>query len=1006
MCKHHRVKSGYYLLLIAIFSLPAGLGHAQNLGNVSTSTSYTPIYRPSNIDWYQISTPHFNIIYPAGYDSLARRSASILEQEYPEAQQLVGGTLSNLPVILNTYNASGNGYVTPVNFRMEIYTNPIIGKSQNPMNSGWLENVLSHELIHANHFNQEFDTSLLGLISLFSPDAARGTMGLMAPGIFEGLAVEHESHGVEPLAGRGNYAYFTGRYQTIFQSPERMSLGQMMHRPLDTRPLNRYYMGGYEFVHWLHESYGEDISTEAFGFYMNWPFLGYGSALRHATGEWPWHLYDEYEESAASQYRKHNNQKEAADSSRQWTVLDTPFEGEQIRRPSWIEHSTLLFHGSFYDKPSGFYQWDTGNSAPQLITTYQPVEDYQYGLSADKSSLVIAAYDAHPIYDEFNQSGVIEINLTANSTQTILKDQNQAFYAPFYNPGGNIEVLNQIPGGTEWLKSSNPTGKKATILHQFDTREIISVSPNPADPNTYAVIVNERGRQGLYVLSCSNIDSIKKREPDIWFSKGSIFDASWHPDGTRILFTGERDGRMQLYEYHRSKRTLVKFNSPYINTYEPALSPDQSHLAAVAQIGTEEKLVKADYPSLTQTADTLSANQWNSYKSEYRNPEFASYQLPDGYKQQWNPKPYSPGAGWLKPRTLQPGTSMRGDGYGMSFLSINELRSQAYNLEFKYYSDRFWYHASYTNKTFYPGFNVSITDEPEDVVINTGNPAIGNIKYVRQHRSYEASIPFNYRFSSNPTSTSLSLSSSLEYEQFRPQEGEFGDDIPFFNRTMANFSGVLNYKLDQKLRDVQPYTGSYLYFSTDHDLNTSGQKSFLTNRIISGRWIEFPVGYTQKRHAYLAGAGGYISLPALEKLNQSLRIQGAYLWQNTGLSREDYSIYSEHFSDQSYFLNPNNRRENKNLLSLDTRYTIPLLYPDKQGFFVPAGVYNIYAVLFSDTIFNLNKSSVSEIFEARRSVLGIGLRTQFRLSIATFDIGVGISYDFWSDSSDYFVGSF
>ncbi len=114
---------------------------------------YNTQYRTPGQDWRQLQTDRFRVIYPGRYDSLARETMTILELEYDNIQELVGGDLQNFPVILNPENDRSNGFVSPFNFRSEIEIAPFLGKSLSPRSGNWLETVVPHELVHALHFN-------------------------------------------------------------------------------------------------------------------------------------------------------------------------------------------------------------------------------------------------------------------------------------------------------------------------------------------------------------------------------------------------------------------------------------------------------------------------------------------------------------------------------------------------------------------------------------------------------------------------------------------------------------------------------------------------------------------------------------------------------------------------------------------------------------------------------------------------------------------------------------
>ena len=92
-----------------------------------------------------------------------------------------------------------------------------------------------------------------------------------------------------------------------------------------------------------------------------------------------------------------------------------------------------------------------------------------------------------------------------------------------------------------------------------------------------------------------------------------------------------------------------------------------------------------------------------------------------------------------------------------------------------------------------------------------------------------------------------------------------------------------------------------------------------------------------------------------------------------------------------------------NLLSFDTRYTIPISYVDNGGFLLPLYLSNIYLVAYSDTVVD---PTMENWYEGSRSVFGLGLRARFRLSNLSFDIGIGYGYEPTRDNHHFFIGDF
>ena len=148
---------------------------------------YPTKYRPPSLNWQQLATPHFNIVFPQGEDSVALRTGRMLEHEYSKVRELVGGKLSNFPLVLNNFNDRSNGFVSTNHFRSEIEIPSIKGKAMNPQSGNWLETVVPHELVHALHYSHQ-EGIWTDIVSIFSPDAARSILGGPPQGVHEGLA--------------------------------------------------------------------------------------------------------------------------------------------------------------------------------------------------------------------------------------------------------------------------------------------------------------------------------------------------------------------------------------------------------------------------------------------------------------------------------------------------------------------------------------------------------------------------------------------------------------------------------------------------------------------------------------------------------------------------------------------------------------------------------------------------------------------------------------------------
>jgi len=943
---------------------------------------YPTQYRPPNLNWQQLKTPHFRIIYPVGEDSVALRSGRILESQYNRAIQLTGGTLSKFPVLLNNYNDRSNGFVTSLHFRSEIDIHNFKGKSLNPRSGNWLETVEPHELIHATQFNNMGTFGLGTVLNLFSPDLARSIHGAIPAGIDEGLAVYHETEGVAPNGGRGNYPYFTNVFDSYYDSNsnEPWSMGQIVHRPTRTRPFLRHYMGGFEFTSWLHNSYGDDISRKALDYYAKWPFLGYGFALKKETGKWPAALYDDFKKQKVSE-----NDLKTGRSFKEPEILFIPYEGADIHRPKWLDDSSLVFFGSFYNKKAGFFIYRLERREISRIYTTNIVQDYQYDLSADKSKILYSYYKASPIYDNTFKTQLAEIEL---STQKRSDKPAGKLYAPSYD---SLQILALAHRNASNSLVSYNTKNKITELANLKMDKIIQVEVNPANPDQWAVVANKRGLQALWIINRNTIQRDLQNPPNVSFKKASVFDPAWHSEGNRLLFTADIGISMNIYEYNIKKEQVKQLTHTRYNSYEASYNKEGNQIAFVQQV--KNKAFPAVLPADAFYGALIDSSLWMPTEEKItfaQRPELGNNI--DTSSEKWETSSYSPGLSWLKPRAVFPVfeevSNQNIYRAGVQIHSNDVLQSQAYSADLFWLKDRVWYDLTYRNKQFFPGFKSRVFSEPgfRSLTFLTSEGDITQT-ILQQERSMALSIPIPVTLENNITFSSFKIEpefrfSQIRFSQFEPATRPVSD---FTNIPIVNVSASFSYKLQQNLRDVQPNSGIFLFTETEQRLSSGNQEINMLGSTF----------HTSITNAGAVAGGIFAYFAPLNRWNQSLRVGLSGLTQ-TGPVFDNQFLVSDGFSEPVF-------NGSDHLISLSTRYTIPLWYPDDGGFLVPLYLSNLYLVAFSNTV---KPTTEPGFLESSRTVLGLGLRAQFKLSNLSFDIGFGFGFEPTRNKLNVFAGDF
>ena len=105
---------------------------------------------PGRTRWYTLETPHYQLIYPTGTDSLARTYGRLLEQFRVPVGRSFGvtpgdGQRKKMPVVLHPFNPYSNGSVGWAPRRMDFYTLPDPGGAD-PL--PWAVMLSAHEPRH------------------------------------------------------------------------------------------------------------------------------------------------------------------------------------------------------------------------------------------------------------------------------------------------------------------------------------------------------------------------------------------------------------------------------------------------------------------------------------------------------------------------------------------------------------------------------------------------------------------------------------------------------------------------------------------------------------------------------------------------------------------------------------------------------------------------------------------------------------------------------------------
>jgi len=931
---------------------------------------YESIFRPAGLKWQQISSPHFKVVFPIGYEKQARRTIEILESELPKTNKLTGGSLTKIPVVLNTYNDRSNGYVTPIHFRIEVELPPILGKSLNQGNGDWLSVVMPHELVHASHGAVFKKWSIYSALRLLSPDLYRATNFAVPSGHIEGIAVHHESDSVVVGTGRGNYADFNNQFAAV-QNTQPWSMGQLYFPSRRTLPLGRHYIGGYTFSKWLIDEYGSDVIANIHEKNIRFPFLGMGVVLRLETKKWPHKLHQAFNEA-----------QKIALSKGEETLIDQNIDailnkesGAFERRPQWLNEQELVYYARYYNDISGLYKVNVNSKEATLLSETGITSDFRYSLNADTTQAFLGVDILHPIYDVTAISTLLKVDLSSGKRSRMQAPKRS--YAPEFLNEKSIFTIQRKEDRSTLLQVDAEDG---SILNTWDDEALhwIAIKAHPTKENTFAIIAQYYGQQALWVIDDrADFANIKQIKPLVFVAKKSVFDPEWSPEGSELLFSSDLSGVRQVYSYSIENKLFSQLTHSQFGAMEAQFSPDGSTLAYVElQENTYQIQLKSD-AAIAQTTLLISEEifQNDSFKNGYLyEPTYNASELAS--------TKYRGGLNFLRPRSIFPTDA--DDGFGFSVGSNDLLRRINYQSDITFFQDRIWHDTDISLKAFYPGLNLGITKFPiqQNIEIRDSNDELFDTIDIYERNRVELFIPGRITLAGNQRLSYLLLQPGYRYDNLVFYDNDFfaNDDYAkhgFFLRS------ALGIGLMQTGRDIMPRSGWVLdsEFQLDTSVKSVGALS----------------GVFDKRNAASFGATKYFSLN--RSRNWSASLSAHQMIQPNGLVFDAENII--HPALEAIDVNQFFGRIPSQILSLRSKIIVPLLFPDNGWVTVPGYLSAVYLSLNHNSVIGSGTVNTDAFH-----LFGGGIRAQFQFAQLQFDLGIGWFYDTNTGTGRTYFGSF
>jgi len=294
---------------------------------------------PPALRWQEIRSPHFRVLYPAGLDTAAQRTAGRLEAVHAAEGATLGVQAKPIAVVLQNQTTVSNGFVTFLPRHAEFFTTPDQGQGLGTVD--WLDGLVVHEFRHVN----QFDKARQGFGRVVVPLLGDGGLGVSAVGVpqwfFEGDAVGTET--AFTRSGRGRIPYFGLGLRANLLNGRLYNYQKAVSGSLrDFVP--DWYVLGYYLTSYAKAHYGPDVWSRALGEYYRFPFypFSFSNGLKRTTGLHVEDLYARTMHELDSTWRAQRASQPTLTPVRELAGQAATRVFTQYQYPQYVTDSTVL----------------------------------------------------------------------------------------------------------------------------------------------------------------------------------------------------------------------------------------------------------------------------------------------------------------------------------------------------------------------------------------------------------------------------------------------------------------------------------------------------------------------------------------------------------------------------------------------------------------------------------------------------------------------------------------
>jgi hypothetical protein len=515
-----------------------------------------PAHEP-DLRWRTLTTRHFWVHFPTGYEALAAAVARLAEEAYEPVSRSLDYYPPRTHVVVHT-RTDAVGFISIFPMRMEI--SPIIPQTNyEGSREQWLRMLITHEFTHVVQYLKHRGLTSLTRLLL---GELNGGLTPQPAWFVEGFAVLNETRFTR--GGRGRNPYLLMRMPGTSGAGNPWPLENLNFLSRRRLPGDPMYVGGYHITRHTTERFGEDVWAGVLDRYTAFPLLGFNHAMRSATGSGQNPLY------RGMLGRLHSPQPERGSfwpSHRLWRETDRV---EDQFSPRWRGRDRLVLYRTSYGDLPEVVELDRTGESRRLIQRWLALSDHNF--ATGDSLLAWSEYQLHPRFTA-TLTPELRVRPHGGAARTITEG-GQLLSLDLSSDRATVAAVQHTPPTTRLVTVSLEDGRIEPLL---EIEGATLMNPRfSRDGTAIAFAVSDSaGVQDIAVYQLATRQWRYLYPRDVYHDT----DPCWSADGRFVLYASDRSGALNIWAVSVASGERWQVTDVELGALMPDVSPDGAELA-------------------------------------------------------------------------------------------------------------------------------------------------------------------------------------------------------------------------------------------------------------------------------------------------------------------------------------------------------------------------------------------------------------------------------------------